>query len=180
MKLERFLRLGAYVLVARILPPSAAPAGSLWRGIRRQIAAPLFAFAGHDVNIERGAYFGDGSCVSLGDRSGIGINCRLHGPVAIGNDVMMGPEVVIIAMNHEFSEESRPMIDQGHAAPQPVTIGNDVWIGTRVIILPGVAIGDSAIIGAGAVVTHDVPPGAIVAGNPARIIRHRAPPHEET
>jgi chloramphenicol O-acetyltransferase type B len=56
----------------------------------------------------------------------------------------------------------------------PVTIGNDVWIGARVIVLPGVQIGDQAIVGAGAVVTKDVEPLAIVAGNPARVIRLRA------
>lgn len=137
-------------------------------------AGPLLDHAGRDVNIEARAYFGRGMGVRLGDRSGIGVNCRLHGPVSIGSDVMMGPDVVVIAVNHRIDDTARPMIAQGHADPRPVVIGNDVWIGTRAIILPGVRVGDGAVIGAAAVVTKDVPPMAVVAGNPARVIRRRA------
>jgi maltose O-acetyltransferase len=166
-------RVAAYAVVARWLPASSNPAGAVWRNTRRVIAAPLFASAGKDINIEHGAYFGDGSQVSIGDRSGIGINCRIHGPVVIGRDVMMGPDVVILARNHEHSDPTRPMIDQGYSANATVTIGNDVWIGTRAIILPGVTVHDGAIVGAGAVVTKDVPAGAVVVGNPAKVIRQR-------
>ena len=86
---------------------------------------------------------------------------------------MMGPEVVILSFNHDFSDIGKPMRLQGKAQEKPVVIGNDVWIGTRAIILPGVRIGDGAIIGAGSIVTHDVDPYAIVAGNPAKTIRFR-------
>lgn len=91
----------------------------------------------------------------------------------IGRDVMMGPDVVIFTTDHIFSDTSRPMMDQGMAAAKPVTIGDDVWIGQRALILPGVSIGTGAIVAAGAVVTRDVPPFAVVAGNPARIIKDR-------
>ena len=157
----------------RWLPISAGPGGSLWRRARVATAGPLLAHVGEGVNIEHGAYFGRGDKVSLGDRSGIGVNARLHGPVTIGADVMMGPDVVIIAMNHGFADVDVPMIDQGHDAAQGVTIGNDVWIGTRVVILAGVTVGDGAVIGAGSVVTKDVPAYTIVAGNPAKVIRDR-------
>src|SRR4051812_1227833 len=172
MQARRFLRMAAYAGFARWLPSSAAPAGAIWRAVRRAAVAPLLAEAGTRINIEHGAYFGDGSQVRLGDRSGIGINCRLHGPVTIGRDVMMGPDVVILALSHRF-DEREPMIGQGYDEPREVVIGNDVWIGTRAIILPGIRIGDGAIVGAGSVVTRDVPTRAIVGGNPARIIRVR-------
>lgn len=138
----------------------------------------MFAHAGSGINVEHGAYFGDGSRVRIGDRSGIGVNCRLHGPVVIGRNVMMGPDVVVLAVNHRFADPV-PMIDQGYDLPRPVTIEDDVWIGTRSIILPGVTIGSGAIIGAGAVVTKSVPPNSVVGGNPARLIRFREA-HEAT
>lgn len=159
--------------VVRWLPSSAGPGGWLWRALRGIIAGPLLAKAGGNLNIEHGAYFGRGDEVRIGDRSGIGVNCRLHGPVTIGRDVMMGPDVVIIATNHGFADVTRPMIEQGHETPDPVEIGDDVWIGTRAVILPGVRVGKGAIIGAGAVVTKNVPDYTIVAGNPARVIGNR-------
>jgi maltose O-acetyltransferase len=166
------LRLGAYRLFAKHLPQATAPGGRLWRRIRCFIAAPLLASAGHGVNIEHGAEFG--GSVSLGDRSGIGVDCRIYGPAHIGRDVMMGRDVVIVAMNHNFDDLDRPMIDQGHQPPKLVTIGDDVWIGDRVLIVPGVTVGNGAILALGAVITKDVPPGAIVGGNPARLLRYRS------
>jgi maltose O-acetyltransferase len=86
---------------------------------------------------------------------------------------MFGPEVLIIAQNHRYSSIETPMRLQGNLPPYPVTIEDDVWIGARVIVLPGVAIHKGAIIGAGAVVTKDVPPYAICVGNPARVVKYR-------
>lgn len=173
MGTQRLLREALYLGVCRWLPSSALPGGGLWRRVRAIVAGPLLLEAGHEINIEHGAYFGHGDAVRLGDRSGIGVNCRLHGPVVIGRDVMMGPDVVIIAVNHQFADTAAPMIAQGYASPDPVLVGDDVWIGTRAIVLPGVAIGSHAIVGAASVVTKDVPPYAVVAGNPARIINWR-------
>ena len=128
-------------------------------------------FVGVDVNFERGAK----TCynVKIGDRSSMGVKCEINGKVTIGNDVMMGPEVVIYTTNHEFSSKNKTMIEQGFRDEEPVFIGNDVWIGRRVIILPGVKIGNGAVIGAGAVVAKDVPEYAIAVGNPIRIIGYR-------
>jgi maltose O-acetyltransferase len=126
---------------------------------------------GSNVNIEIGAEFD--SNVTLGNNSGIGIRAIIGREVYIGDDVMMGPECIIYTANHRFDRIDIPMREQGFLDIKPVVIGNDVWIGGRVIILPGVRIGDGAIIGAGAVVSKDVPPYAIVGGVPAKVLKYR-------
>lgn len=85
---------------------------------------------------------------------------------------MMGPDVTILSQTHNIERTDIPMGKQGMREAE-VIIGNDVWIGMRSIIMPGVKIGDGAVIGAGAVVTKDVPDYAIVGGVPARIIKYR-------
>ena len=139
--------------------------------MRVAFAKHILGECGKDVNIERNAYFTPD--VKIGDHSGIGINCELYGPVTIGEYVMMGPEVVIYTSQHEFGRTDIPMQEQGKTPTMPVTIGNDVWIGRRAIIMPGVTIGNGAIIGAGAVVTKDVPDYAVVGGVPAKVIKMR-------
>lgn len=133
--------------------------------------AKRIANCGENVNIERLAYFTPG--LTLGDRSGMGIRCEAYGPVTIGKNVMMGPEVVIYTSGHRFDRTDIPMMDQGSTETRPVTIGDDVWIGRRVIIMPGVTIGDGCVIGAGAVVTKDIPPYSIAVGVPAKVRRGR-------
>ena len=123
------------------------------------------------MNIEHGARFS--LRCTIGDKSGIGINAHI-GVVHIGNDVMMGPDCLVLTQNHNFSRKDIPIIRQGMSNIEPVYIDDDVWIGSRVTILPGVHIGKGSIIGAGAVVTKDVPPFSIVGGNPAKIIRERS------
>ena len=91
----------------------------------------------------------------------------------IGNNVMCGPEVITYTNSHKFDSVTIPMCEQGYTTSKKIRIGNDVWIGARVIILPGITIGDGSIIGAGSVVTKNVPNYSIVAGNPAKIIRYR-------
>lgn len=126
---------------------------------------------GHNVNVERGARFTPG--LSIGDNSGIGVKCELWGNIQVGQDVMMGPEVVVYTQNHAFGRTDIPMGQQGHEPEEPVVIGNDVWIGRRAMILPGVHIGSGVVVAAGAVVTKDVPDYAVVGGVPARVIRYR-------
>lgn len=169
----RTLRIALYLYFARWLPASWMPGGTVGKAVRGAVVRPLLAEAGRDINIERGAYFGRGSEVRVGNRSGIGVNCQLHGPVTIGDDVMMGPDVSIYAFNHAFEDLVRPMLEQGHTDPSPVVIGDDVWIGKGAMILAGVRVGSHAIIGAGAVVTRDVPDYKIFGGNPAREIGDR-------
>ncbi len=126
---------------------------------------------GKNVNIERKAVFGP--LLEIGDNSGVGINCEVYGPVKIGNDVMMGPDVVCYTGGHRFDRTDITMIEQGGAEIKPITIGNDIWIGRRVMIMPGVNIGDGCVIGAGAVVTKDIPPYSVAGGVPAKVIKSR-------
>lgn len=126
---------------------------------------------GKNVNIEKNAYFTPQ--LTIGDNSGVGVDCEIYGPVTIGDNVMMGPEVVIFTSDHEYSRTDIPMMEQGNGPVEPVSIGNDCWIGRRAMIMPGVHIGDGCVIGAGAVVTKDVPPYSVAGGVPARVLKSR-------
>ena len=139
--------------------------------IRVFLARHIAEYFGEDVNIERRAVFGPG--LRIGNHSGIGINCEVYGPVTIGNDVMMGPEVVIYTSGHNYNRNDIPIRIQGSTQIKPVRIGNDVWIGRRAIIMPGVNIGDGSVIGACAVITKDVPKMSVVAGVPAKVVKWR-------
>jgi acetyltransferase-like isoleucine patch superfamily enzyme len=114
------------------------------------------------------------SRIDLGDRVFVGRNTCLGGaaPLSIGDDTMIGAYSYITTSNHGFSDLSIPMSQQGYTSA-PVQLGRDVWIGAKVIILPGVTIGDHAIVGAGAIVTKSIPAGEIWAGVPARFLRRR-------
>lgn len=170
-KLSRKIGAIIYYFFAQHLPSSTSGLKIGQKAIRAFCGKLMLKKCGKKVNIEHGAKFS--SKTSLGDYSGIGINARIHGDCTIGDHVMMGPDVVIITSNHSFDRTDIPMMFQGFEAERPVIIGNDVWIGERVIILPGVHVGDGAILAAGAVVTKDVPPYAIVAGVPATMIKMR-------
>lgn len=158
-----------YLIFASWLPQSRRM--KFARILRCFFAKHVIDFCGENVNIEKYASFTPN--ISIGNNSGIGIRCEINGPVTIGNDVMMGPEVVIYTRGHAHMRTDITMRAQGSLEARPVTIGNDVWIGRRVIILPGVNIGDGCIIGAGAVVTKDIPPYSIAAGVPAKIQKNR-------
>lgn len=171
--MQKLFFLSLYYGFIRYLPASSSRVGVWARPLRAWCCRPLFKKAGKDINVEKGAFFGTGSSITIGSRSGIGVDCRIYGPVSIGNDVMMGPDVVILTANHAFDRVDVPMIEQGMGEVKPVHIDCDVWIGQRAILLPGVNVGKGAVIAAGAVVTRDVPPYAIVGGNPAKVIRMR-------
>lgn len=107
----------------------------------------------------------------MGEQSYIGCNAVLGagGGIRIGCNVLIGQSVNIHAEQHRFQDPGRLIREQG-VSYQGVVIGDDVWIGSRAMILDGVTIGKGAVVGAGAVVTKSVPPYAIVAGVPARVI----------
>ena len=143
--------------------------------LRRICGKLMLTHCGEKVNIEKNALFSPK--VSLGDYSGIGVNAKIYGSCTIGDYVMMGEDVTVITRNHRHDRLDVPMMAQGFEEEQQVVIGNDVWIGDKVTILPGVHIGDGCIIGAGALVTKDIPPCSIAVGVPAKVIKSRLTPH---
>jgi acetyltransferase-like isoleucine patch superfamily enzyme len=113
------------------------------------------------------------SWIRIGHDSLIGEYCviRGQGGVTIGDRVYTSPMVQIIAVNHVFEDPTRSFIDQGITA-EGICIEDDVWIGSAAVVTDGVCIGKGSIVAAGAVVTHDVPPYTVVAGVPARVVKH--------
>lgn len=107
----------------------------------------------------------------IGDYSRIGIGNTIIGPVNIGNHVNIAQNVVVTGINHNFLDVNNNIDQQGVSTSQ-ITIEDDVWIGANAVILAGVNIGKHSIVGAGSVVTKDIPPYSISVGNPSRIIKH--------
>lgn len=172
MNIKRGIFWLSYYLFARHLPRSYVQYSFGSRAIRAFVLKRLFKKFGKNVNIEPKVIFFNLSESEIGDDSGIGMYSYI-GTVKIGCDVMIGEELIAISKNHEFRDTNIPMWKQGWQQDRPIIIEDDVWIGSRVTILPGVKIGKGAVVGAGAVVTKNVTPYYIVAGNPAREIRKR-------
>lgn len=109
-----------------------------------------------------------GKNIHVGKNVFINSGCRFQdqGGITIGDGVLIGHNVVLATLNHDMNPRKRSTLH-----PAPITIGNDVWIGANATVLPGVTIGDGAVIAAGAVVTKDVPSNVIVGGVPAKIIK---------
>jgi acetyltransferase-like isoleucine patch superfamily enzyme len=109
-----------------------------------------------------------GKNLTIGKRVFINSGCKFQdqGGITIGDDVLIGHNVVIATLNHSFDPERR-----GDLEPCPVKIGNKVWIGANATILPGVTVGEGAIVAAGAVVTKDVASLTVVGGVPAKVIK---------
>ena len=136
---------------------------------RRAILDELLA-ARTDVWIEPPFYCDYGTNITVGEKVYFNFNCVVLDVmrVTIGNHVLFGPSVQIYTAMHPLDADERRT---GLEFARPITIGSDVWVGGGAIICPGVSIGDRAVIGAGSVVTKDVPADVFVAGNPARVIR---------
>ncbi len=171
-KIGYMISYATYYFLARHLPGSFSPYNLGSGKLRRLCAKGMLKKCGKNVNIEHGAFLGGGREIEIGNNSAIGLNARVSGPLSIGDDVMMGPNVSIYTQNHETENIYKPMRLQT-APKEKVTIGNDCWIGANAVILPGVTIGNGVIIGAGAVVTRDVPDYAVVGGVPAKVIKMR-------
>lgn len=134
----------------------------------------LLGKLGKDVLIDYGTYFRYPKKISIGDEVSINRGCELYaahlatgGTITIGNNAAIGPHVKMFAGGHDYNTLS--LADTAG----PVVIGDCAWIGGNSTILPGVHIGEGAVIGAGSVVTRDIPPYSIAVGNPARVIKQR-------
>ena len=171
MKIKQLISYTLYKIIAQYLPMTDAIISLGSRYIRGSLVKGFIIYAGKNINIQRRANIA--RRITIGDYSGIGAYSVIQGNVTIGEHVMMGPEVYIYTQNHRHDSIDKTMDSQGFEEEKPVIIGNDVWIGSRVTILPGVRIGNGAILGADSVITKDVPDYTIVAGNPAKIVKHR-------
>lgn len=178
-KIIRTISLIIYYSFARRFPTRPVPGWRVGYALRRLLVKRIFDSCGDGVIIKCGAYFGTGSGIRVGHRAQIGDNSRIDHSVDIGDDVLMGPDVVIMTGGHAYLDPETLINQQGAVPRKPVKIGRDVWIGTRVIILPGVQIGEGAVIGASSVVTKNIPAFAVAAGNPARIVKWRKQPMNE-
>lgn len=175
MARTRWFGMLIYYGFAWILPGSPVPGHRYSHAIRRWVCGSFVESIGHHVQVNAHVYFGRGNGIRIGDRSLIGKGTVLNPGVQFGADVLVGPECIFLTMNHEFSDPSVVIRLQGQRALLPVVVEDDVWLGSRVIVLPGVTVGRGAVIGAGSVVTRDVPPYSVNAGNPARVIGQRGP-----
>ena len=137
---------------------------------REKLLRSLLGSCGARMHVNQPIRFDYGCNIHIGDDFFANFNLTIldEAEVRFGNKVFIGPNVSIYTACHPLDAERR---DTGVEWAEPVTIGNSVWIGGGATILPGVSVGDGAVIAAGAVVTRDVPTGALVVGNPARIIR---------
>jgi maltose O-acetyltransferase len=141
------------------------------RKIRMTYLKTYLGKVGTGTSVQMGCRFLNGRKVDLGDRNVINFGCLFDGrqyPIRTGSDVSIGPEAAILTLGHD--PQSTEFSNKGG----DVIIGDRVWIAYRAIILPGVTIGEGAVVGAGSVVTKDVEAYTIVAGNPARFVKKRS------
>jgi maltose O-acetyltransferase len=136
---------------------------------RRRILRELFGTGGDSVWMQPPFYCDYGSNIELGQRVFFNFNCVVLDVcrIRIGDFTLFGPAVQIYTPLHPLNAELRRKEEYG----KPIDIGSDVWVGGGAIILPGVTIGSRTVIGAGSVVTRDVPEGVFAAGNPCRVVR---------
>jgi maltose O-acetyltransferase len=136
---------------------------------RRTILRELFGAGGDDVWMQPPFFCDYGSNIRLGKKCFFNFNCVVLDVclVTIGDHTLFGPAVQIYTATHPLNAELRRKQESG----KPIEIGSDVWVGGGAIVLPGVKIGSKTVIGAGSVVTRDVPARVFAAGNPCRVVR---------
>jgi len=137
---------------------------------RKALIKKLLGKTGESFLIEQPFYCDYGYNIEIGKNffANMGLTILDEAKVTLGDNVFIAPHVGIYTAGHPLDVERR---NRGLEYARPVTIGNNVWLGAHVCILPGVTIGDNAVIGAGSVVTKDIPANVLAAGNPCRVIR---------
>ncbi len=138
---------------------------------RGELLQQLLGHFGEGSLIEPPFYCAYGENIHIGDYTYLNFQCTILdcAPVRIGAHVMLGPLVQLYTAAHDLQAEARI---QGWEVAKPITLEDNVWIGGGAIILPGVRVGRNAVVGAGAVVTRDVPANTVVVGNPAKVIKN--------
>jgi maltose O-acetyltransferase len=138
--------------------------------LRRRLLEELLGSIGEETEIRPPFYVDYGSRITIGARcfANFGLTALDVAPITIGDDVQIGPYVQLLTPTHPV--EPQPRRDKWEAA-KPISIGDNVWLGGGVIVLPGVTIGADTVVGAGAVVTKDLPAGVLALGSPARVVR---------
>ncbi|GAB3528822.1 sugar O-acetyltransferase [Arthrobacter monumenti] len=157
---RRAVKLTAHYASAYVEDPDSA----------RPILEELLGGLGENAHIRPPLSVDYGSHITIGDETFInsGLTALDVGPISIGRDCQIGPNVQLLTPTHPV--DPKPRRDKLEAA-EPITIEDNVWLGGGAIVLPGVTIGKNSIIGAGAVVTKDIPANVIAVGNPARVLR---------
>jgi maltose O-acetyltransferase len=155
---------------ARLLFKALNETGDDEKDKRQEILGKLLPNSQPDIWIEPPFYCDYGYNIYAGERVFFNFNCVVLdvAPVYIGSRVMCAPNVQLYTATHPLNAEAR---SSGREYAKPIRIGDDVWLGGGVIVCPGVSIGDRAVIGAGSVVTRDIPSDSFAAGNPCRVIR---------
>ena len=167
------LKLAIYYVIIQNLPHSRFWKASNW--VRIWYLSKILKIMSYDQNskFEYKIYISDAKHIKLGSFVRINENTFLQGEVKIGNYVMIAPNVSVYSKTHRHHDISTPMVLSGETQTKTVVIEDNVWIGINAVILPGIRIGQGAIVGANSVVTKDVEPFSIVGGVPAKIIRKR-------
>ena len=137
---------------------------------REMLLRQIFGKLGSNPYVEPNLFCGFGSNVEAGDNFFANNNCVFVDPgkITFGNDVKIAPQCGFYTALHPLDPQQRK---DNYEAAYPITVGNNVWFGGGVKVLPGVTIGDNTVIGAGSVVTKDIPPNCLAYGNPCRVIR---------
>lgn len=165
-----------YYGFAKHLPGSHTPLGKILKSqaIRYFCCKHIFKYIGKNVNIEKGAWFGKGQDIEIGDNSGIGYNAHILFNTKIGNGVMMGRNFSILESIHNYDRTDIPMYLQGRNIKRSqVVIGNDVWIGNDVLVLGSRHIETGSIVAARTVLVKSFPQYSIIGGNPSVFIKSR-------
>lgn len=141
---------------------------------RRAILAELLGTLGAGAEIRPPLWCDYGYHIHIGARTFINYGAVLLdvAPITIGEDVQIGPNIQILTPTHPLEPEPRRAKWE---AARPITIADNVWLGGGVILCPGVTVGENTVVGAGAVVTRDLPANVLAVGNPARVIRQLTP-----
>lgn len=173
--MKTYFWLVLYYGLARHLPASTNRyLGTFSKQVRGYLCSKIFKQCGRNINIEKGAWFGKGNELVIGENSGLGINCKVNFNTVIGRDVMMGPNFYMLESTHLFNSIDVPMRLQGRKKERDqLIIEDDVWIGRDVMVIGSKKIMRGSIIGARCLLVKNFPEYSVIGGNPSKLIKIR-------